>query len=67
MKKKLGILALGWLGLAGTATWASTSGLGVPKPEKEPVSIREGSVRPGAASGYYATRYFLGGGSRGGK
>ena len=46
--------------LAGTI-WASTSGLWMPQPTKQPVSIREESARP-LGSGHRSTRYFVGGG-----
>lgn len=51
--------------MAGTI-WASTVGLWLPQPDKEPVSIREGSARP-LGSGHHSTRYFVGGGIFGGK
>lgn len=48
--------------------WASKVGVGIPQPEKEPMSIREESARGGAVrSGHHRTRYFIGGGFRSGK
>ena len=47
----------------------SVGGWGIPRPSKKPVSIREGSVRGVGTTGtrYPRTRYFSGGGMRGGK
>jgi hypothetical protein len=56
------------LALAGSAV-ASSRGFGVPQPEKQPISIREGSAR-GNASGNSSRRYrsvFIAGGIYHGK
>ena len=55
------------LGLVAVA-WASSRGVGVPRPAKKPVSIREDSVK-GTHSGtrYRHSRYFVGGGRFHGK
>ena len=50
---------------AGTL-WASSRGLGLPRPQKEPPSIREGSVKD-PATGRRRTRFFVGGGIHRGK
>ncbi|MGB0717166.1 MAG: hypothetical protein ACPGXK_14905 [Phycisphaerae bacterium] len=48
-------------------TWASRSGLGVPKPDHQPPSIREESARV-PRSGHSGTRFFfIGGGIHRGK
>ena len=64
---RMTLLLIGAMGLTtGMAYWASGRGLGLPAPEKNPISIREGSAR--TAQGGYRTRYFLlGGGIHGGK
>ncbi|MCA9319543.1 MAG: hypothetical protein KDB53_02350 [Planctomycetes bacterium] len=49
------------------AWWGSFVGAGVPKPERDPPSLREGSVRLAQTSGRTGTRYFIGGGIHGGK
>ncbi len=56
-------------GMFVVTTWASNIGLGVPQPEKNPLSIREDSARgQRTGSGHYRTRYFfIGGGMHGGK
>jgi hypothetical protein len=54
------------LGVVGMTVWASRVGLGLPQPEKEPPSIREGSARIEQA-GHHRTRYFVGGGILRGK
>ena len=57
------LIAVMGLGLAGSA-WASSSGFGVPQPEKQPISIREGSPR-GDQTGNRSRRYrtvFIAGG-----
>ncbi|MCB9852347.1 MAG: hypothetical protein H6819_04565 [Phycisphaerales bacterium] len=43
------LMAVMGLVLAGTAL-ASSSGFGVPQPEKQPISIREGSARGNGAN-----------------
>lgn len=48
------------------AMHASSVGWGVTQPEKNPPSIREGSMR-GRSGPYHRSRYFMGGGLRGGK
>jgi len=58
-------LTAGMILLTGTAMWAGRAGWGLTKPEKQPISIREGSVR--TAGGFYRTRYFVGGGLHRGK
>ncbi len=67
-KTATGVLGV-MLGLFAVTGWASYTGLGAPRPEKKPVSIREDSARQGkAARGHYRTRYFfIGGGLHGGK
>jgi len=65
MSKGLPILIVALAGLTGLSHWASVVGMGAPKPEKKPVSIREGSVRHG--TGRMRTRYFVGGGILAGK
>ena len=67
MKAKLGILGAALLGLTGTATWASVKGVGAATPTKNPVSIREQSVKGPLRTGYIPTRYFISGGPRSGK
>lgn len=44
---------------------ASVAGWGLPHPERDPPSIREGSVR--VTRGRRRARYFVGGGIHGGK
>lgn len=66
MSKGIPILFLALLGATGGLTWASWKGVGVQPPEKNPISIREGSTRI-RRHGHYRTRYFVGGGLRGGK
>lgn len=58
-----GTLTLGgiMLGLLAGSVWASNRGVGLPQPEKEPISIREDSARP-LKRGHHRTRYFVGGG-----
>ena len=46
--------------LLGGTVWASTTGFGVPQPEDEAPSIREGSAH--LATGHTRTRYFIAGG-----
>lgn len=53
--------------LTGSAFYAGRVGAGVPRPKKNPISIREGSVKGPLASGRSSVRYFQGGGFRGGK
>lgn len=61
----LSFVALAVLGLLTVFTMtASASGWGLEHPERNPPSIREGSVRTGVRT---RTRYFIGGGFRGGK
>lgn len=48
-KGTIALIAVMGLGLAGSA-WASSSGFGVPQPEKQPISIREGSARGNGTS-----------------
>ncbi|MDP7423351.1 MAG: hypothetical protein QGH40_15885 [bacterium] len=69
MHKAIPVLVAGMLLLSGFLTWASTSGAGVPKPVKKPISIREGSVRTAAAGTrrHRRSRYFGGGGHNYGK
>ncbi len=64
-KKTLALVAL-MIGLSYTAVRASASGLGIPKPVKKPISIREGSAKTNRR-GLYRTRYFMGGGLLRGK
>lgn len=49
-KGALGLFLIMGLVLGGAA-YASSTGVGVPQPEKKPVSIREGSVRGPNSSG----------------
>jgi len=67
--KAIPFLVGGMLFLTAVVTWASTTGVGAPKPEKQPVSIREGSVRhtTGTRRHRRRTHYFVGGGHRYGK
>ena len=52
----------------GATYWASYTGAGVPRPEKNPPSIREGSaIRGPLGRGHHRTRFFVGGGLHGGK
>ena len=51
--------------LLGVSYMASSSGFGAQRENPAPVSIREGSVKD--PNGIYRTRYFVGGGLRGGK
>jgi|GEM_PF-1075242 len=45
------------------SVYASTKGIGVPQPDKEPPSIREGSTAGRInRSGHHGTRFFLIGG-----
>ncbi|MEE9394397.1 MAG: hypothetical protein V3W41_18015 [Planctomycetota bacterium] len=67
MKKKLIGLIAGVIGTTGVAVKASSEGWGVDRPLKEPVSIREESMKGPMGSGRLATRYFIGGGPRRGK
>ncbi len=60
------ILAGSMLGILALSVWASNRGVGLPQPEKEPISIREGSARP-STPGHHRTRYFIGGGIHRGK
>ena len=65
MKKSLFI----WSAIFGLSTFgamtAAKQGFGLAKPMKEPMSIREGSIK--GTNGHYRTRYFIGGGIHGGK
>lgn len=61
MNKGAAILAIIMGAALFGTSYASTKGIGVPQPDKEPPSIREGSVRT-TGSGHYRTRYFVGGG-----
>ncbi len=66
--KLAGWTLLGLLVVTGAAaTWASYHGTGLPRPEKEPISVREGSTRGAQRSGHLRTRYFVGGGIHRGK
>ena len=52
----------------GGVFWASRVGAGVSQPGKNPPSIREGSAVGGPLTrGHNRTRFFVGGGLRGGK
>ena len=53
-----------FVGLAGFTVYASKTGLGLSKPSKQPLSIREASVK---GNGVNRTRYFMGGGIHSGK
>ena len=58
------VLVLIMIAILGVTAYASRSGWGVPQPDKEPLSIREGSVR--TDTGRVRTRYFfMGGGIEG--
>lgn len=64
---KNGGLVAGVMSLVTAATVAASSvGFGAPAPEKNPPSIREGSVQD-PSSGTSRTRYFMGGGLHRGK
>ena len=54
------------LALSAGSWWAGAVGAFAPTPEKNPPSIREGSMR-GALTGRAGTRYFVGGGLHRGK
>ncbi len=59
-----GAMTVGTIG----AGHAAVAGWGVPKPEKKPVSLREGSAKDKPlGSGRRGTRFLIGGGFRGGK
>ncbi len=63
MTRGAAILAGIMIVFLGAATWASYRGIGVPQPEKQPISIREESARnTPAGTGRYRTRFFLMGG-----
>ena len=53
----------------GASYMAAANGAGIPQPDKQPMSVREGSVRGTGVTGrgHYRTRYFVGGGLHGGK
>ena len=53
-----------FIGTAGFAVYASKTGIGLSKPAKQPLSIREASVK---GTGVHRTRYFMGGGIHSGK
>ena len=53
--------------LTGLTFLAARQGVGVTKPSKEPISIREGSTKSHSGSGRRSTRFFVGGGVHGGK
>ncbi|NOX59050.1 MAG: hypothetical protein GXP29_09365 [Planctomycetes bacterium] len=63
-----GTLILGgvMLSILAGSVWASNRGVGLPQPEREPISIREDSARP-LTGGHHRTRYFIGGGIHRGK
>ncbi len=63
------LVFLGVVGAGSVLTMvASNRGWGLPQPAKQPVSVREGSVRGGGTAGaHYRSRYFIGGGFHGGK
>ena len=54
------------VGAMGVLTIASTAGWGLERPEKKPMSIREGSAKVDG-SGQARSRYFVGGGLHSGK
>ncbi|MBU0638038.1 MAG: hypothetical protein KKB50_04175 [Planctomycetes bacterium] len=56
------VLCLVMTGCLALVCWASSIGLGVPQPTKEPLSIREDSARGTLQRGHHRTRYFVGGG-----
>lgn len=63
MSKGSGVLALLMGGALAGSVFASTKGIGVPQPEKQPPSIREGSTAGRInGSGHHGTRFFLIGG-----
>jgi len=67
-KGAFALIGIMGLALAGSAV-ASSSGFGGPQPEKQPISIREGSAR-GNATGNSSRRYrsvFIAGGIYHGK
>ena len=53
-----------FIGGATFAVYASKTGIGLNKPVKKPISIREGSVKGNTK---HRTRYFMGGGIHSGK
>lgn len=59
------ILTVVAVALLGLASWAGSTGFGLPNPDREPPSIREGSSRPAGMVG--RPRYFAGGGIHSGK
>ncbi len=67
-RSTLWLIAVMFAALLAT-TWAASTGFGAPQPEKNPISIREGSARgERLGSGHYRTRYFfIGGGLHTGK
>ena len=65
--KKLAALVVVMFGLSAVTIMASSSGWGIPKPVKKPMSIREGSAKTKNIRGHYRTRYFVGGGLHRGK
>lgn len=67
MKSKLLILTGVMSVLTLGALHAATSGWGLPKPEKSPVSLREASAKRTPLRSGTGTRYLIGGGFRGGK
>lgn len=66
MDDKTLILVTAMMGYLCFATWASSSGFGLASPERNPPSIREGSVRT-SSGGRARVHYFTGGGPHGGK
>ncbi len=68
MSKWIPVLVAGLVGALAAAAWASSAGIGLQKPMKKPVSIREGSSRTGHSGHRYRHgRYFVGGGTFRGK
>lgn len=51
----LGVMSMGTLGGA----YASMAGVGLPDPEKQPISIREGTPRQ--STGYFRSDHYRGG------
>ena len=68
-RSRLPLVLLGGAGLLLTAAAvrASVRGWTLAPPYEQPQSIREGSAKGPLRPGLYPTRYFVGGGLRGGK
>lgn len=68
MSKWILLVAGGMGAVLAAAVWASQSGVGLPRPAKKPVSIREGSRTAGhTGKRYRYRRHLIGGGTFHGK